>query len=79
VARFNFLCRHFRKPFYSFISRNPYDIPAWNRKVDEYIGGVFDFAQIFLASDGVVLLFHPDDFKILKEVKSYSESYGFHI
>jgi hypothetical protein len=27
-----------------FVSKNPYDIHAWNRKVDEYIGGVFDFA-----------------------------------
>ncbi len=27
-----------------FISKNPNDIPTWNRKVDEYIDGVFDFA-----------------------------------
>jgi hypothetical protein len=32
-----------------------------NRKVDEYIVGVFDFAQMFLASNGAVLLFHLDD------------------
>ncbi len=48
----------------------------WNSFVDEYIGGVFYFAHIFLASHGVVLLFHPNDFKVLKEVKSYLESYG---
>jgi hypothetical protein len=51
----------------------------WNKKVDEYIGGVFDFAQNFLAFDGVALLFHPYDFKVLKEVKFYLENYGFHI
>jgi hypothetical protein len=46
-------------------------------KVDEYIVGVFDFAKMFLAFDGVVLLFHQDNLKILKEVKSYLKSYGF--
>jgi homogentisate 1,2-dioxygenase len=25
------------------VSKNPYDIRAWNGKVDEYIVGVFDF------------------------------------
>jgi hypothetical protein len=59
------------------ISRNPNDIPTWNRKVDEYIVKVFDFSQIFLASNGVVLLFHLDDFRVLKEVKFYMENYGF--
>jgi hypothetical protein len=53
------------------------DILAWNKKVDEYIVGVFDFTHIFLASNGVVLLFHLNDLKVLKEVKSYLKSYGF--
>ncbi len=38
--------------------------------------GIFDFAHIFLAFDGAVLLFHSDDLRVLKEVKSYLESYG---
>jgi hypothetical protein len=37
----------------------------------------FDFAHIFLASNGAVLLFHPNDLRVLKEVKSYIKSYGF--
>jgi hypothetical protein len=61
------------------VSKNPNDIHAWNRKVDEYIVGLFDFAQMFLASNGVVFLFHPDGLRVLKEVKSYLESYGFQI
>jgi hypothetical protein len=48
----------------------------WNKKVDEYIIGVFDFAHIFLAFDGVVLLFHMNDLRVLKEVKSYLKRYG---
>jgi len=66
------------------VSKNPYDIRAWNGKVDEYIVGVFDFDQMFLdqmflAFDGVVLLFHPYYFRVLKEVKSYLENNGFFI
>jgi hypothetical protein len=37
----------------------------------------FDFTCIFLAYDWAILLFHSDDLKVLKEVKSYLESYGF--
>ncbi len=59
------------------MSRNLNDIHPWNKKVDENIVGVFDFAHIFLAFDGVVLLFHLDDLRLLKEVKSYPKSYGF--
>jgi hypothetical protein len=49
----------------------------WKKKVDEYIVKVFDFAQIFLAYDGAILLFHFDEFKVLKEVKFYLERYDF--
>jgi hypothetical protein len=44
-----------------FVSRNPFDIIAWNRKVNEYIAAIFDFAKKFLAFNGVVLLFHTND------------------
>jgi hypothetical protein len=61
------------------LSRNPNDIPTWNKKVNEYIAKVFDFASIFLAFDGAILLLHPYDLKVLKEVKFYFKSYGFQI
>jgi len=48
-------------------------------RLNEYIARVFDFVQMFLAYNGVVLLFHLDDLKVLKEVKYYLESYGFQI
>jgi len=60
-----------------FISKNISNIHAWNWKVDEYIVAIFDFTNKFLAFNGAVLFFHQDDFKILNEVKSYLESYGF--
>jgi len=34
---------------------------------------------MFLASNEAILLFHPNDLKILKEIKSYLENYGFQI
>jgi hypothetical protein len=34
---------------------------------------------MFLAYDGAILLFHLDDLKVSKEVKSYLERYGFQI
>jgi hypothetical protein len=54
-----------------FVSRNPYDIHAWNWKVDEYIDVVFDFVKKFLASYGAALLFNLDDLRVVKEVKFY--------
>ncbi len=38
---------------------------------------IFDFAQMFLASNGAILLFHPNDLKVLKEIKFYLKSNGF--
>ncbi len=59
------------------VSKNLDDIFVWNKKVNEYIVRVFDFAQMFLAFDGAILLFHPVDLKVFKEVKFDLESYGF--
>jgi hypothetical protein len=47
--------------------------------VVEYIVGIFNITQISLAFDGAILLIHSNDFKVLKEIKSYLESYGFQI
>ncbi len=63
--------------FVPLMFKNPDGILAWNKKVNEYIIGVFDFAHMFLTSDCAILLFQSNDFKVLKEVKSYLESYGF--
>jgi hypothetical protein len=60
-----------------FVPMNQDDIHAWNQKVDEYLIAISDFAKKFLASNGVVLLFHLDDLKVFKEVKFYLDNYGF--
>jgi hypothetical protein len=38
---------------------------------------IFDFVNRFLAPNWVVVLFHQDDPHILKEIRSYLESYNF--
>jgi hypothetical protein len=38
---------------------------------------IFDFANKFLASDGAILFFHPDDLCILREIISYLDNYKF--
>jgi hypothetical protein len=53
--------------------------PIWNMLVEDYMVSIFDFANKFLLNDGAILFFHPNDLHVLKEIKSYLESYNFHI
>jgi len=48
------------------VSKNLDDIFVWNKKVNEYIVRVFDFAQMFLAFDGAILLFTQLTSKFLR-------------
>jgi hypothetical protein len=45
--------------------------------MEDYVVSIFDFTDKFLASDGAILFFHPDD--VLKEIRSYMKSYSFQI
>jgi hypothetical protein len=45
--------------------------------MENYVTFVFDFADKFLASEGAILLFHPNDLHVFKEIRSYLESYSF--
>jgi hypothetical protein len=47
--------------------------------MDNHIVSIFDFGKEFLANDGEILFFHPNDLLILKDIKSYTESYNFQI
>jgi len=55
------------------------EILVWNNIVEDYVVSIFNFTNKFLTSDGVVLLFHLDDLHVLKEIRSYMESYSFQI
>jgi hypothetical protein len=45
-------------PAYSYGFNEPFDIPPWNQRVDDYIVAIFDFIEKILAFDRVLLLFH---------------------
>lgn len=61
------------------VATNPFDIPPWNQKVDEYIVFIFNFVENLLAFDDFVLLCHLDGLRVLKEVRCYLKNYGFQI
>ncbi len=55
------------------------NIPKWNAKVDNYVASIFRFANKYLARDGCILFFYYDDFRVLRDIKSYLENYNFKI
>lgn len=62
-----------------FVSTFPTNIHVWNRLVEDHVVPIFNFANTFLASDGAILLFYLNNLHVLKEIRSYLESYSFHI
>jgi hypothetical protein len=62
-----------------FVLTSPTKIPVYNRLVEDYVVFVFYFVDKFLTTNGAILFFHPNDLCVLKEMKSYLESYSFQI
>ncbi len=61
------------------VSKHNIDVLFWNRHIDNYVYGVFGFANKYLCPNGVVVVFHDDDPHVLKEIKSYLEGNGYEI
>ncbi len=61
------------------MSKHTIDVPFWNWQIDNYVYGIFGFANKYLCVDGVVVVFHDDDPYVLKEIKSYLEGNGYEI
>ncbi len=61
------------------VSPNSPKIPFWNNWGEHWIISIFDFVRKFLTIDGVMLLLHPDDPQVFKEIMSYLESCSFQI
>ncbi len=49
--------------------------PPWNKKVDNYVQPTFIFANKFLSRRGAIFFFNPNDLKMLKDTRSFLESY----
>ncbi len=71
-----YILGNFLMPLVSTFTIN---IHVWNMWIDNHIVSIFDFIKKIMASDGVILLFHLDDFCVRKEIKSCLESYNFKI
>jgi hypothetical protein len=61
------------------VSNHTTDISFWNQHIENYVHGVFGFANKYLCPDDVVVVFHDDPPCELKEIKSYSEGNGYEI
>jgi hypothetical protein len=61
------------------VSQHTINVPFWNRQIDNYVYGVFGFANKYFHANGAVVVFHDDDPPVLKEIKSYLEQNGYEI
>ncbi len=61
------------------VSFNSPEIPLWNKQGEDWIISIFDFIENFLTFDGAMFFFHLNDPLVLKEIRSYLESYSFQI
>jgi hypothetical protein len=58
------------------ISKPTTIVPFYNQHVDNYVYGVFGFANKYLHDDSAIVVFHDDDPHVLKEIKSCLETNG---
>ncbi len=50
-------------------------ILPWNRRVDNFIKSIAVFVDRFLFGRGVIIIMHVNDLQVLKESRSFLESY----
>jgi hypothetical protein len=62
-----------------FMSKPTNIVAFWNRHINNYIYGVFGFANKYLYDNGAIVVFHDDDPCVLKEIKSYLETNEYEI
>ncbi len=62
-----------------FMSKPTNIVAFWNRHINNYIYGVFGFANKYLCDNGAIVVFHDDDPCVLKEIKSYLETNEYEI
>ncbi len=55
------------------VSKHTSNVPFWSWHIENYVYGIFGFVNKYLYLDDVVVVFHDDDPRVLKEIKSYIE------
>jgi len=57
----------------------PHVVPVWNVRDDDFFDNVFIFADANLTDDGVILLMHPRDRAVERELDEHASEYNFEI
>jgi hypothetical protein len=52
------------------VSKHMTNVSFWNWHIDNYVYGIFGFANKYFRPDNVVVVFHDDPHCVLKEIKS---------
>jgi hypothetical protein len=52
-------------------------IPEWNKRGDDFLQTVFDFASGLVHDNGVLLLFHPDNLQMRADIRGCMKAYHF--
>jgi len=61
------------------ISIPPNIVPSWNCHIDNYVYEIFGYANKYMENNGTILIFHDDNLRILKEIKSFLDTNGYEI
>jgi hypothetical protein len=61
-----------------FVSIPPTTIPFRNYHINDYVYGIFGFANKYVEKNGTILIFYDDDPHVFKEIKSL-ETNGYEI
>jgi hypothetical protein len=61
------------------VSIPPTIVPSWNHRIDNYVYGIFGFANKYMERNGAILIFHDDDLRVLKKIKSLLNMNGYEV
>jgi hypothetical protein len=61
------------------VSSPPTSVPDWNSDDKNFLAMVFDMGSSLVHDNGVLLLFHKDDFKLRADIRGSAKAYHFKI
>ncbi len=61
------------------VSIPPIVVPSWNHHIHNYVYEIFGFANKCMENNGTILIFHDDNVRILKKIKSFLDTNGYEI
>jgi hypothetical protein len=61
------------------VSSLPTSVREWNSEDKNFLPMVFDFGSSLIQDNGMLLLFHKDDFKLKADIRGSAKAYHFKI